>query len=175
MIVALSGTPGTGKTTVADILRGRGYLILDVGDFARDRRLFSGLDEERGSYEVDPEELDAALRAEMPQGSVILVGHLSHLVKADKVIILRARPSLVGERLRERGWSERKIRENMEAEACDVILLEALEMTKEVYEINVTKMEPDQVARAVEEILAGEKEKYAAGNVDWSEEVLDWF
>ncbi len=137
--------------------------------------MFSGLDEERGSYEVDPEELEAALRTEMPQGTVILVGHLSHLVNADKVIILRAKPSLIGERLKERGWKEKKIVENMEAEACDVILVEALETTKEVYEIDTSEMKPEGVAVAVQEILGGEKEKYAVGHVDWSEEVMDWF
>jgi broad-specificity NMP kinase len=36
-------------------------------------------------------------------------------------------------------------------------------------------MKPSQVARAIDSIIAGERQKYRVGNVDWSEEVLSWF
>jgi hypothetical protein len=39
----------------------------------------------------------------------------------------------------------------------------------------VTCMRVEDVAVAVEKILAGESEKYPVGNVDWSQEVLGWF
>jgi len=175
VILAVSGTPGTGKSTVASILRSRGREVIDLGDYAKEHGLLSGFDEARGSYEVDPRKLDRALKEVVRKDEVLLIGHLSHLLTVDIVLVLRCRPSVLAERLRKRGWPEEKIRENMEAEACDVILVEALERTGNVLEIDTTALGPEETAKAVEEILAGEREKYAYGNIDWSEEVLDWF
>lgn len=175
MIVAISGTPGTGKSALASILRGKGYLVVDVGDFARDRGLTTGHDFERGSVEVDTAELDIELRKGMPSGTIFLIGHLSHFLTSDLVIILRCSPSALRERLKVRTWSDKKLQENLEAEACDVILIEALELSREVCEIDTTDRAPEEVAMAIGDILAGKREKYAYGNIDWSGEVLDWF
>ena len=41
-------------------------------------------------------------------------------------------------RLKSRGYSEEKIKENIEAEALDVILVEAFEWCKKVFEVNTT-------------------------------------
>ncbi len=64
--------------------------------------------------------------------------------------------------------------ENAEAEALDVILVESVETGREVYEIDTTAISAEAAADAVVMILAGEKEKYAIGNIDWSEEALNW-
>jgi adenylate kinase len=175
VIVAVSGTPGTGKSALGEILRLKGLCVIDVGGFAKEKGIFSGRDVERRSLEVDAEELDRALKKEMPSGTVFLVGHLSHLLTADLIIILRCSPSVLRERLRGRRWSARKIQENMEAEACDVILIEGLERSKNVCEIDTTDRSPEDVAAAVDDILAGKREKYAFGNIDWSKEVLSWY
>ncbi len=175
MIVAITGTPGTGKTSLSEALRSKGYRTIDVGEFARDRKLYSSIDERRGSLEVDPQELDEALQGELPDGTVFLVGHLSHLLTVDTIIVLRCRPSILSQRLSGRKWKEEKIKENVEAEALDVILIEALDGEAEVFEIDTTTLGIEEAAKAVEDILAGEKKKYAVGHVDWSGEVLDWF
>ncbi len=175
MIVALSGTPGTGKSTVTRILAERGLRVLEVGALAEEKGAVCGRDEDRGSLEIDVDALDEALRKEREEGTTLLVGHLSHLLTADLIIVLRTSPAVLLDRLRGRGWPERKVRENVEAEACDVILVEALERTDKVFEIDTSHRTPDETADAVLEILAGKTEKYAHGNIDWSEEVLSWF
>jgi adenylate kinase len=129
----------------------------------------------RGSLEVDPDVLADRVPALLPLGEVILVGHLSHLLPVDLVIVLRCRPSVLEARLRGRDWPEAKVRENLEAEALDVILVEAVESDAETVEIDTTEMTAAQVADAVENILTGEREKYAVGNIDWSQEVLGWY
>jgi len=175
VIIALTGTPGTGKSTAGEELRRRGRRVIELGDFIREGGVPTTLDEERGSLEVDPEELDEALRRELAPGDVVLVGHLAHLLTVDLTVVLRCRPSVLAVRLEGRGWPEAKVRENLEAEACDVILVEAVEAGGTVAETDATSMSPGEVADAVEEIVAGEREKYAVGHVDWSDEVMGWF
>jgi adenylate kinase len=172
---ALSGTPGTGKTTVGRILSEQGHHVLELSDFIKEHRLEGRRDRKRRTREVDVDVLDKALASQIRDEEVILVGHLAHLLSADLVIVLRCRPSLLRERLLARGYSDEKARENMEAEGCDVILVEAVETGLTVLEVDTTSSTPEQVAEALNEILAGEREKYAVGNIDWSEEVLGWF
>lgn len=175
MNVSITGTPGTGKSSAGAILAKTGYQVVELGDLVKQHGLHDGLDELRGSLEVDPEKLSAQLPKLLPKGDVILVGHLSHLVPTNLIVVLRCRPSVLEKRLQNRGWPIAKIKENVEAEALDVILIEAVESGVEVLEVDTTTMEPKDVAGAVEEMLRGERKKYQVGNVDWSSEVLDWF
>ena len=175
MIASITGTPGTGKSSAGKILPSRGHRIIELGDFVKEKGLYDSYDEERGSYNVDPEVLDAALRKCLAGDPVLLIGHLSHLVTTDLIVVLRCRPSVLARRLESRGWGPEKVRENVEAEALDVILVESVESSSDVAEIDTTELTPEEVADAVERVLAGEKEKYGVGNVDWSGEVLDWF
>jgi adenylate kinase len=171
--VAITGTPGTGKSTLSELLRKEGHRVIELTAFIKDRSLLGRYDEGRDTHEVDVEALEGAIG--VLEGDVILEGHLSHLLEVDLIIVLRCAPKVLTERLSGRGYSDAKIRENVEAEALDVILVESLEGGGEVVEIDTTHMSPPAMLRAVKEILAGEREKYAYGNVDWSEEVLEWY
>jgi len=175
VIISITGTPGTGKSSAGLALRARGRHVVELGDLIREHGLHEGVDEERGSLEVDADVLADRVPALLPAGEVLLIGHLSHLVPSELVIVLRCRPSVLEKRLMGRGWADAKVRENMEAEALDVILVEAVESERETVEIDTTEMSKDQVADAVEDVLAGEREKYAVGNIDWSQEVLGWY
>jgi adenylate kinase len=175
VIISITGTPGTGKSSAGSVLASRGRRVIELGDLIKEQRLYDGMDEERGSLEVDTDALAERLPALLPDGDVILIGHLSHLVPTDLIVVLRCRPSVLEKRLEGRGWPEAKVRENMEAEALDVILVESIESGTDAAEVDTTLMTPSQVADAVEEILAGEREKYTVGNVDWSQEVLGWY
>lgn len=169
MKIAISGTPGTGKTTAAKILaQDAGYFLLDVNEFARARRLTLGTDRKRKSAIVDV----AALKKEVArmEGNLVLEGHLSHFCDADIFIILRANPKELSKRMKAKGWREEKIRENAEAEILNICLEEALELHGEkVFEVDTTKKSPREVAGVIKEILAGKKRgKYAPGKVDWT-------
>jgi adenylate kinase len=168
--LALTGTPGTGKSTIARILATRGLSIIELGDLAKEKDLLEEFDLDRDTYEVDVERLDRAIGETEEGGTTVLVGHLSHLVTCDMIIVLRCRPSVLAARLRARGYPETKVAENAEAEALDVILVESVETGREVYEVDTTNITEEEAADAVVSILAGEKEKYAIGNIDWSED-----
>jgi adenylate kinase len=90
------------------------------------------------------------------------------------VIVLRCHPEQLAKRLEARKWAVAKIRENALAESLDIILAEAVDSAVPVFEVNTTDMSLAETEGAVLAILAGEKEKYAVGNIDWSEEALKW-
>jgi adenylate kinase len=167
MKLALTGTPGTGKSTVADMVDA-GFTVIHVNDLIKGDYC-EGFDEEKKCWIADLDRLSAF--AESLEGDYILEGHVSHLLPVDAVIVLRASPAALRSRLAGRGWSEAKIRENVEAEALDIILVEALSGNKKVYEIDTTNMTPMQVRDAVIEVIRG-TDRYRPGSVDFSEEAF---
>ena len=147
--------------------------VIHVNDIVDRFDASAGYDRKRKTKEVDVGKLAKAV-AKL-EGDMVLEGHFSHMLKPDLAIVLRCSPKVLEKRLRRKGWDEKKVRENVEAEAVDVVLIEALENVPEVCEIDTTKMKPSQVSRAIDSIISGERQKYRVGNVDWSEEVLSWF
>ncbi len=83
---------------------------MELGDLIKEHGLYDGLDEERGSLEVDIDTLNARLPGLLPDRDTILIGHLAHLVTTDLIIILRCRPSVLEKRLESRGWPLAKVR-----------------------------------------------------------------
>jgi adenylate kinase len=171
MKIAVTGTPGVGKTSACALVGS--MRVVHVNDLVEELGVVSGYDRKRRTKEVDVKKLAKAV-AKM-DGDAIFEGHFSHMLGVDSAIVLRCSPKVLDKRLRKKRWPEKKIRENIEAEAVDVILVEALENVGTVCEIDTTRKTPKQVARAIERIVAGESEKYPVGNVDWSQEVLSWF
>ena len=172
MRIAVTGTPGVGKTSACS--RVRKPPVYHVNGLVELFGLANGYDRKRRTKEVDVRKLAKAIDKGI-KGDMILEGHFSHMLGADLAIVLRCSPKVLERRLRKKGWSDAKIKENVEAEAVDVVLVEALENVPEVCEIDTTEMTDKEVARAIEKIVAGERQKYRVGNVDWSREVLSWF
>ena len=166
MIIAVSGTPGVGKTTVAKLLAEKlGYKYVDLKKFA----LEHGVGEIKGDeLEVELDELAYLIEKEFKEKNVILDGHLSHLMPADQVIILRLHPKIIGERLRERGYSREKVSENVEAELVDVCLIEAIDEHENIIEIDTTGKTPDQIVEEILELL-NKGIKKRIGIVDWTQ------
>jgi adenylate kinase len=171
MRFAVTGTPGVGKTSACALVKS--IPVVHVNQLVDELGMFSGYDRKRKTKEVDVTKLAKEIRK--MKEDMILEGHFSHLLDPDVAIVLRCSPKVLERRLRKKGWDERKIRENVEAEAVDVVLIETLENVPDVCEIDTTKKKPAQVARDIERIIAGERQKYRVGNVDWSREVLSWF
>ena len=163
MRVAVTGTPGTGKTTAVE----RADTDLDVVHLNAviEREGFdAGTDDERGSVVADVDALDAWLDG---RDDVLVESHLAHHFPADRVVVLRCHPETLEQRLTERGESRAKAQENAEAEALDVVLSEAVaEHDESMYEIDTTDRDPDAVARDIEAVVAGEREP-SVGTVDF--------
>lgn len=173
VLVAITGTPGTGKSSVCDVLAARGYTIVDLDDVARREGFLVGRDLARGADEVDVDALRENLR--FPSKVAFLKAHYSHRMAVNLAIVLRCRPSVLRRRLEARGWPPPKVRENVESEAIDGIVQEAVSLLPFVYEVDTTERTPIESADAILEILQGRTDGHAPGSVDWSEEVLSWY
>ena len=163
MMWGITGTPGTGKSSVARELEKRGFRVVHVHDTVEGYVV--GDDPERDTRVVDVE------RWAEETGHIdgIIEGHIAHYLPCDAVVVLRCRPDLLGARLASRGYQEAKIRENVEAEVLDVILIETLEAhpPDHVYELDTTSLPVEEVADRIEEFIRG-GEAPSHGTVDWS-------
>lgn len=172
MLVALTGTPGTGKGSVCRVLERRGYAAIDLDEVARREGCVVSRDDARGSDEVDIDLLREKLV--VPAKLAFLQGHYAHLMPVNLAVVLRCHPRALKDRLRARGWPEPKVRENVEAETLDVITQEAVARVPQVFEVDTTDLRPEEAAAQVLGILQGRVEGHEPGRIDWSEEVLTW-
>ncbi|MGC9443405.1 MAG: adenylate kinase family protein [Candidatus Methanospirareceae archaeon] len=182
MIIGITGTPGTGKTSVC---RSAEVACLDLNFVVETEGFYTGVDPERGSLIADLDRLDDYVRQKETSagGSVLVIeGHLAHLLRPAVAIVLRAHPSALAARLTQKGFSARKIQENLEAEVLDLILTEAVELCETVYEVDTSDKRVVEVASVVRAIIAAEteegaersrrvalQERYKPGSADWSE------
>lgn len=169
MIIAITGTPGTGKTSVAerigDVL---GYEVIAVNDVAERDAVETATDEKRNVKEIDVPSLVEEISSEIGDDAII-DGHMSHHVPADLTVVLRCDPDELEKRLETKGWSEEKKDENIEAEVLDIILQEAVTEQDNVIEIDTTGRTAGETAARIKEIIEdGSYEDHRPGQVDWS-------
>ncbi|OBZ79414.1 Adenylate kinase isoenzyme 6 [Grifola frondosa] len=150
-VIIITGTPGTGKTTHAQLLAEESPVPLqhiNVGEWVKEKSLYEAYDEEWQSYTVDedkacllvhhqcmfsdsghcPSQLLDELEPVVSAGGVILDWHTSDVFPerwADLVVVLRCDHTQLWDRLEKRGYPLKKIQENNEAEIMEVVLDEA--------------------------------------------------
>lgn len=172
MLVALTGTPGTGKTSVAKILE-KEYKVVYLKEY-EDAVIY--YDRDRDSNVVDLETLREKVNLLEKNNLWILEGHYAHEMPVDMVIVLRCHPEELRKRLKKRNYGEGKIQENVEAEAMSIITSESIlyHGKNKVFEVDTTHNSPEECAKEVKEILNGQTEKYSP-RINYSEEILKWY
>jgi len=162
--IAVTGTPGTGKTTATERLD-TDLDVIHLNDVIEREGLTRGVDDERGSAIAD---LDAVEKWLDDRDDIVVESHLAHHLPVDRVIVLRCHPETVEGRLGERGESEESAAENAESEALDVILVESLDEhgAESVYEIETTDRSPEEVAGEIQAVIEGDREP-SAGTVSY--------
>ncbi|MFB6099764.1 MAG: adenylate kinase family protein [Candidatus Nanohalobium sp.] len=163
MVIALTGTPGTGKTTVSEKLE-EGFEVVDLTKFLEEKDIGREVDGER---EVRIGEMLEELEGEIFSDDTVVEGHLAHHLPADVCIVLRCRPDILKERLSSRPYPDSKVRENVESEKIDIILTEAVKNQETVIEIDTTEKSVEETVEEIKEKLDERENDY--GNVDWSE------
>ncbi len=160
-VIALTGTPGTGKSSIARILKKKGFAVIDLNYEVRRRKLYSAYDRKRKTYVADMKKVGKFIKnilktEKYRDKQIIIDSHLSHLLPAsiiDAVIVLRCSPEALEKRLEKRGWNREKIRENIEAEIIGLIEYEARKKHRKVFMIDTTKLKQGQIAKKLEQSM----------------------
>src|SRR5659263_683325 len=102
MIIALTGTPGTGKTTVCEIIKEHSQYrkklrIIDVNRLVLGEKLYTGKDEARDTYEADMDKLEERVKQEIGKKTRVGISfwkaNLSLLCQLIPLTFLRRHPS----------------------------------------------------------------------------------
>ncbi len=117
--MALTGTPGVGKTTISSLLADVGYHVETTEEIAERLGCIDDIDPQDGARPIDIDDLNTKIHSEWkndPIKSTVIDGHLSHLLPVDCVVILRCSPSVLRTRLSGRSYEEEKIAQNVDWE-----------------------------------------------------------
>ncbi|MHA1912528.1 MAG: AAA family ATPase [Candidatus Kariarchaeaceae archaeon] len=157
--VIITGTPGTGKTTVAKLLSKKGWVTFDITSFVKEKSLFLGYDIIRDSLIIDEEQLQKELVKEAEDRKIVILdGHTATLIE-DKFVkycfILKVDLEVLNERLIARNYSELKVSENLQAEIMESCLTEAYDAydANKIHSIETTNKTPEEVVSIISSIL----------------------
>ena len=144
-VIIVSGSVCTGKTVLAKaIAKELGYRYIDVNKVIKEQGLSEGFDDKRECQIVDENKLANKLVEIIKEssGGLVIDSHMAHFIPpehVDKCIITKCDLKVLKLRLRERGYDEAKIKENLEAEIMDVCFNEAEDLDHEIFVINTTQ------------------------------------
>lgn len=174
-LIVITGVPGTGKTTVSTLLAEELHAEhIELTRLVKDGGLSQGWDQERATTIADMRALRYAILniIASTSGDIVIDGHYSPEVAprddTSLTVVLRRSPWVLREELKARGYSTRKVRENVEAELLGTCLADALAAQEpiKVLEIDTTSGDPEDTVRLIMATLDGEVEP-THGEVDW--------
>ena len=174
-VYIVTGTPGTGKTTVSTILSEKlGARHIELSKFSIENGYVIGDDVERDTKVVDMDALESAVREIIDKSvsPVIIDGHYAHELIEEPVIsflfVLRKQPWDLKNVLEARRYSSDKVWENLESEIIGVITGEALELipSSKVIEVDISDQSPQETVNQIQRLIEGGA---APGNpiIDW--------
>jgi adenylate kinase len=153
--ILVTGTPGTGKTTLTESICDRlGFTNINVGELVKTHECYERKDEEMDTYILDEDKEDKLLDLMEPmlqKGGCVVDFHSPELFPErwfDLVLVLRTDTEVLFDRLSLRGYSEKKRMENMECEIMQVVAEEA----REAYESEIVH---EIMSNTVEDIDSG--------------------
>lgn len=174
-VILVTGTPGVGKTAVSVSLASKLKAAhIDLTKLVEQERLISGVDKARGTLIADMDRVSKRVQEIMRdyKRDVIIDGHYAVNVVSAKnvhlVFVLRRDPDELKRWMKDHGFKERKLWENLAAEILDVCLWEAVKACgpNKVCEINVSGKSIEEVVEDIILVLE-RRRKCRVGAVDW--------
>jgi len=155
-VILITGTPGVGKTTLADTLQDHGYHTFNILELAKLLECTEDFDEARDALIINDELLFEHLKTWLPQHSdeiIIVEGHIADVIPKEfllRCFVLNPSIETLRPRLVDRGYSEDKINENIEAHIMQECIYDALEYYGEE---DVEIIEEDQLDSVEDTVL----------------------
>ena len=158
-VLAVSGTPGAGKTSLCTALAEAGWQVLSLADLAQTHGCLGPVDEDDGAAPIDVHRLAETWEAPN-DGRWLVDGHLAHLLEVDGIVLLRCHPERLRERLTARGYTSRKIQANVEWEMTAGHWAELVE-----FEVDLPLLELD-ASTDDEQALSGRVNAWVEGGME---------
>lgn len=161
MLIAVTGTPGTGKSYFSRELAKSlaGAKLIEINDVVKEHRLYSGIGRDNAMI-VKTRQLEKKLEADIAKsrGVVVLAGHLAADLKLryDICVVTRSSLSRLVRVFKKRRYGAEKARENLLAEALDYCGIVGFRRSKETYEVE-TAQDKRKVIAYIKKRAAGKK------------------
>lgn len=173
-LIAVSGVPGTGKTTIAKRLSKKlNYYYLDANKLISKYKLSEGYDRKRKTKIIDVDKLNRKLIKEIKTltkksnklfssknkinknikkfKGIIIDSHLSHYLPrkyVDFCIVTKCDIKELNKRLKNKGFNKNKIQENIQSEIFGICLNETKERKHKIILVDTTKgFNIDEIAK----------------------------
>ncbi len=168
MRIIITGTPGTGKSTIASLLSKKtGIELISITGIIH-KKMHLG-----PRHEVDIKKLAKHLRFLRQKKDFVVEGHLACEMKlpVDQVIVLRTEPKILRKRMEKRGYGKLKIEENLMAEMLDYCSQRVQkEYRMKPLELDTTKRSPAACSNKILAALMQKKKKI--DSVDYSRSLI---
>ena len=185
-IIIISGTPGCGKTSVANELSKLiNANIMSLNELAVSDDFSFEYDRERKTYIVDfkiflPYILKKIKIIKINDPKFLIIeSHFSDIIPKkyiDYIFILRCDPDELAKRLKKKNFDENKITENVQSEILGncVNYFVKKKIKKPIYEIDTTNLNIESVAKTINDIIFAklDVEDYYLGKIDWLEKLF---
>lgn len=180
-VIVISGTPGTGKSTLAEMLvKELGYSRLILSKYYQqlsrrynktkqcydiDMQKFTALVEKikrdkNRDKEIKHKEMNGEIKKKESNKKIekiIIDSHIAHLLPKKLVdlciVLICSDLKKLQKRLEQREYSKKKIRENMDAEIFQVCLTEAKEKGHKVVVLDTAKMGKKEIVAKVKKAI----------------------
>jgi len=157
LVIAISGSPGTGKSTLAKILvKKLGLDRLELHKYYQ--KISTSYDKKKQSYVIDYKKFERLVeekRKEAKKG-LIIDSHISHQLPkrlVNRCIILTCSDlKKLEARLKRRKYSKKKIRENLDAEIFQICLMEAKEKGHKIITLDTARGMDKNISKIIKNL-----------------------
>ncbi len=185
-IVIISGTPGTGKTTISKMISEiNNAQVISLNQMALSEEYITKYDKKRETQVIDTDKLiqyiiELIKNFQQSSESILIIeGHFADIIPNeyfDITIVLRCEPYELMKRLESRGYLKEKIIENVQSEIlgnCANYLLQK-SLSIPIYEIDTSTSSFNEISEKIIKIINGNKidDDLILGKIDWLEELF---